>query len=120
MQRKKRSDIQTIRGTRASAWCGTLIGALMKLLGSSLRLTIRDECGIGSVETSTPPCIYLLWHNRFLVVPHAWRKLTQGRRRAVILTSASKDGDMVARAMAAFGLGAVRGSSSRRGVAALV
>lgn len=120
MQRKKRSDIQTIRGTRASALAGTFIGALMKSLGASLRLTIHDECGIGSSQAAFPPCIYLLWHNRFLIVPHAWRKLTKGHRRAVILTSASKDGDMVARAMAAFGLGAVRGSTSRRGVAALV
>jgi lysophospholipid acyltransferase (LPLAT)-like uncharacterized protein len=117
MQRKKRSDI---RSTRSSAFFGTLIGALMKALGSTLRLTIRDDCGVGHAFTTYPPCIYLLWHSRFLVVPYAWQRLTQGRRRAVALTSASKDGDMVARAMAAFGLGAVRGSSSRRGVAALV
>lgn len=120
MQRKKRSDVRTIRGTRASAIAGTLIGALMKSLGATLRLTVRDECGIGADNASFPPCIYLLWHSRFLIVPYAWRKLTRGRRKTVVLTSASKDGDMVARSMAAFGLGAVRGSSSRRGVAALV
>jgi lysophospholipid acyltransferase (LPLAT)-like uncharacterized protein len=117
MQRKKRSDI---RGTRSSAVFGTLIGLLMKTLGSTLRLTIRDDCGVGHAVTTYPPCIYLLWHSRFLIVPYAWRKLTQGRRKTVALTSASKDGDMVARAMATFGLGSVRGSSSRRGVAALV
>ena len=117
MQRRKRSDI---RGTRASALSGALIGILMKSLGATLRLTIRDEAGIGGAGAPPAPCIYLLWHSRFLIVPYAWRKLTQGRREAVILTSASKDGDMVARSMAAFGLGAVRGSSSRRGVAALV
>jgi lysophospholipid acyltransferase (LPLAT)-like uncharacterized protein len=117
MQRKKRSEI---RGTRSSAILGTLIGALMKTLGSTLRLTIRDDCGVGNAVSTYPPCIYLLWHSRFLIVPYAWQRLTQGRRRTVTLTSASKDGDMVARAMAAFGLGAVRGSSSRRGVAALV
>jgi lysophospholipid acyltransferase (LPLAT)-like uncharacterized protein len=53
-------------------------------------------------------------------VPPAWRKLCGSHRSTVTLTSASHDGDMVARAMAVFGLGAVRGSSSRRGVAALV
>lgn len=120
MQRKKRSDIRDIRGTRSSALFGTLIGALMKTLGSTLRLTLRDDSGIGKTDVPLAPCIYLLWHNRFLVVPYAWQKITQGRRSAVVLTSASKDGNMVARAMAAFGLGAVRGSSSRRGVAALV
>ncbi len=120
MQSKKRSDIRDIRGTRSSAIFGTLIGVLMKTLGSTLRLTLRDDSGIGKTDSPPAPCIYLLWHNRFLVVPYAWQKITQGRRKAVVLTSASKDGDMVARAMAAFGLGAVRGSSSRRGVAALV
>lgn len=121
MQRKKRSDIRTIRGTRTSAVFGTLIGTLMKGLGSTLRLTLRDEAGIGKAGgPPLAPCIYLLWHNRFLIVPFAWQKITRGRRSAVVLTSASKDGDMVARAMAAFGLGAVRGSSSRRAVAALV
>ena len=112
--------MSTIRGTRASALAGTLIGMLMKTLGATLRLTIRDESGIGNGQPVFPPCIYLLWHSRFLIVPYAWQKLTRGQRKAVVLTSASKDGDMVARSMAAFGLGAVRGSSSRRGVAALV
>lgn len=120
MASRKKSDVLTIRGTRSRAFFGALIGALMKLLGSTLRLRIRDDCGVGSAVETYPPCIYLLWHSRFLIVPYAWSKLTQGRRRAVVLTSASKDGAMVARAMAAFGLGAVRGSSSRRAVAALV
>ena len=67
-----------------------------------------------------PPVIYILWHNRFFTVPAAWNQLCGRHRKTVTLTSASHDGDMVARAMAVFGLGAVRGSSSRRGVAALV
>ena len=37
-----------------------------------------------------------------------------------MLTSASHDGAMLARAVGVFGIGSVRGSSSRRGVAALV
>ena len=53
-------------------------------------------------------------------MPPAWNRICYGHRKTVALTSASKDGDMVARAMAVFGLGAVRGSSSRRAVAALV
>ena len=119
MASRKKSDVLTIRGTRSRAFFGALIGALMKSLGSTLRLRIRDDCGLGNAA-DFPPCIYLLWHSRFLIVPYAWRKLIRGRRRTVVLTSASKDGAMVARAMASFGLGAVRGSSSRRAVAALV
>lgn len=109
-----------IRGDRKSALLGTLAGWVMRITASTLRMKIRDECGIGTAEKTLPPCVYILWHNRFFCVPPAWRKLCGNRRRTVTLTSASRDGDMVAKAMAVFGLGSVRGSSSRRAVAALV
>jgi hypothetical protein len=114
---KKRSEI---RGDRKSALLGTLAGWSMRLLAFTLRLEVRDLCGIGSPGAAVPPVIYILWHNRFFVVPPAWNRICYGHRKTVALTSASKDGAMVASAMAVFGLGAVRGSSSRRAVAALV
>jgi lysophospholipid acyltransferase (LPLAT)-like uncharacterized protein len=117
MSSKKRSEI---RGDRKSALLGTLAGWSMKLMAATLRLEVRDLCGAASREHPLPPAIFILWHNRFFVVPPAWSRLCHGRRKTVALTSASKDGDMVAHAMAVFGLGAVRGSSSRRAVAALV
>lgn len=117
MSQRKRHEI---RGDRKSAFYGLLVGWTMKMLVSTLRLEVRDHCGIGALGTALPPVIYILWHNRFFTVPAAWQKLCGARRRSVTLTSASRDGDMVARAMAVFGLGAIRGSSSRRGVAALV
>lgn len=117
MSSKDRSEI---RSDRKSALLGTLAGWTMKLLAGTLRLDVRDLAGIGSPNAAMPPVIYILWHNRFFVVPPAWRKLCGAHRKTVTLTSASHDGDMVARAMAVFGLGSVRGSSSRRGVAALV
>jgi lysophospholipid acyltransferase (LPLAT)-like uncharacterized protein len=109
-----------IRSDRKSALLGTLAGWTMKLLAATLRFDIRDRCGIGNAAQPMPPVIYILWHNRFFCVPPAWYRLCGGHRKTVALTSASHDGDMVARAMAVFGLGSVRGSSSRRGVAALV
>jgi lysophospholipid acyltransferase (LPLAT)-like uncharacterized protein len=117
MSSKKGSEVRT---NRKSAMLGTLAGWTMKLLAATLRFDIRDQCGIGSPANAIPPVIYALWHNRFFCVPPAWNRICYGHRRTVALTSASHDGDMVARAMAVFGLGSVRGSSSRRGVAALV
>ena len=117
MSRKKGTEI---RSDRKSAWLGSLAGWAMKLLAATLRFDIRDQCGIGGSTTTMPPVIYALWHNRFFCVPPAWNRICYGHRKTVALTSASHDGDMVARAMAVFGLGSVRGSSSRRGVAALV
>ena len=115
-----RRQSHEVRSNRKSALIGTLIGWTMKLVAATLRLEVRDRCGVGKPELAVPPVIYILWHNRFFTVPAAWNKICRKHRRSVTLTSASHDGDMVARAMAVFGLGAVRGSSSRRAVAALV
>jgi len=117
MSSKKGSEV---RGNRKSALIGTSAGWLMKLLAMTLRLEVRDDWGSSAPAKDLPPAIYTLWHSRFFIVPAAWGKISRGRRKVVALTSASHDGDMVAHAMAVFGLGAVRGSSSRRGVAALV
>lgn len=119
MSTRKRTEI---RGDRTSALLGTAAGWAMKLVTATLRLELRDECGLGNTDGSSriPPAIYILWHNRFFCVPPAWNRLCYGKRTTIALTSASRDGDMVARAMAVFGLGAIRGSSSRRAVAALV
>jgi len=117
MGRKKGSEI---RSDSKSAILGWVLGWMMKLLTATLRLEVRDLCGIGKPDGQVPPVIYILWHNRFFTVPAAWNKICRSHRKAVTLTSASHDGDLVARAMAVFGLGAVRGSSSRRAVAALV
>ncbi len=115
--KKKRSDI---RGDRKSALIGTLAGWMMRALAATLRMEIRDRCGIGNDPVTLRPAIYILWHNRFFVVPPAWNRICLGLRRTVALTSASKDGAMVAAAMKVCGLDAIRGSSSRRAVAALV
>ena len=109
-----------IRESRKTTVLGTTAGLLMKLVCGTLRFEFEDRCGLGEQGKFPDPVVYCLWHNRIFVVPAAWRKLCGDWRKAVVLTSASHDGAMVARAMGVFGLGSVRGSSSRRGVAALV
>lgn len=109
-----------VRSSRKSVVLGTIAGGLMKLWSYTLRFEIRDECGITKPGTHLGPVIFALWHNRIFAIPPVWWRTGGHQRKSVILTSASHDGDIVARAMAVFGLKAVRGSSSRRGVAALL
>ncbi len=92
----------------------------MAMLAKTLRVDLRDDSGFGDPDSKEPPVILIMWHNRIFAAPPFWKILYGGHRPCVALTSASHDGDMVAKAMAVFGIGAVRGSSSRRGVAALV
>jgi lysophospholipid acyltransferase (LPLAT)-like uncharacterized protein len=118
--RTPQRDRHAIRENRKAIMLGTMGGWIMRLCALTLRMQIEDRCGIGKPGSHPSPVIYALWHNRFFTVPSAWRKTCGTSRKSVVLTSASHDGAMVARAMAVFGLGAVRGSSSRRAVAALV
>jgi lysophospholipid acyltransferase (LPLAT)-like uncharacterized protein len=80
----------------------------VRALGATLRLT---EDGVESMQalwTARQPLIYAVWHGRILMVP--W--LNQRLRR-------TRDGELVARWVAHFGLSVVRGSSSRGGAEAL-
>lgn len=114
------SDKRTqIRESRKSTVAGRLAGWLMRVYCATFRYEIVDRCGFSRGEMDGP-LIYCLWHDRMLPVPYAWRKICPDRRSLVVLTSASHDGAVLAHAMSVFGIGAVRGSSSRRGVAALV
>ena len=109
-----------IRGTRKAAILGTLAGWAMRCWAKTLRYEIHDRCGITTRGDKLTPVIFALWHNRIFTIPPIWWKTGGNGRKSVVLTSASKDGAILSSAMAVFGLGAVRGSSSRRAVAALI
>lgn len=109
-----------VRDSSKARILGALAGWLMRLWCSTLRYGIEDRCGIGNPEEFEGPVVLVLWHNRIFPVPAAWRHSCGASRKMVVLTSASHDGAILARAMGVFGIGSVRGSSSRRGVAALV
>ena len=109
-----------IRGNRKTVILGTLAGWCMKLWSFTLRFEIEDRCGITRPATSSTPVILALWHNRIFTIPPVWWRTAGKQRKAVVLTSASHDGAMLAHAVAVFGIGSVRGSSSRRAVAALI
>lgn len=63
--------------------------------------------------------IWVFWHNRIFVLTTFYRKFAGGRKGA-ILSSASRDGEIIAALMSRSGMASVRGSSSRRGAAALL
>lgn len=99
---------------------GTLAGWFMKAWAATLRYEIEDRSGVTTPGNFPSPVIFALWHNRIFTIPPIWWKTGGRERNSVVLTSASHDGAMLSRAMAVFGLGAIRGSSSRRAVAALI
>lgn len=110
-----------IRESRKSTLLGTFAGWFMLLWCATLRYEIEDRAGVSRPGVFSGPVIFALWHNRIFYVPYAWTQLVKPVRPGlVVLTSASHDGATLAHSMAVLGMDAVRGSTSRRAVAALV
>jgi lysophospholipid acyltransferase (LPLAT)-like uncharacterized protein len=101
---------------RCLIWLGSL---LVKLLCATLRYRLIDEAGILEAGLLRP-FIVLIWHNRILAMPAVFRRYYPKRKGLLVLTSASRDGAYLSEFVRCFGIGSVRGSSSRRGAAALL
>jgi hypothetical protein len=98
-----------------------LAAGLVRTLGLTLRLTVTGVDALLPLWAAPRPVIYVVWHGRILMVPWVNERLrrTHGARRAAVLISRSRDGELMARYVGRFGLEVVRGSSSRGGGAAL-
>lgn len=95
---------------------GRLLASVIGGLGRCCRISIDDRCGMLDAPPDEP-LLWAFWHNRILIVPTVWRKYLP-KRSGAVLTSASKDGAILAETLRCFGAASVRGSSSRRGAAA--
>ena len=102
--------------TRGLIWLGSIF---VRLLCATLRYRLYDEARYFS-PPFTRPVVALIWHNRILAMPDAFRRYYRNRKGLVILTSASRDGAYLSEFVRCFGMGSVRGSSSRRGAAAFL
>jgi lysophospholipid acyltransferase (LPLAT)-like uncharacterized protein len=88
---------------------------LINLIGLTARFEVIGWKNHEQVEKSGGLPIYVFWHDRIFLTTYWWRK-----RRIVVMTSRSFDGEYIARFIQRFGYGAVRGSSTRGGVGAVV
>ena len=104
------------RRAKVLVWFGAL---LLKLLMRTLRCEVKDEAGFFA-ENAPKPVVTLIWHNRMLGLTAAFSRHYPARKGALVLASASRDGAYLAEFVRNFGVGAVRGSTSRRGSAALL
>lgn len=96
----------------------TLVWILMRTIGTTCRLRVHDpDDTIG--RPPDRPMIWIFWHNRIFMLPLVFRRYANGRKGA-ILSSASRDGELIAAVVSKVGLAPVRGSTSRRGINALL
>jgi lysophospholipid acyltransferase (LPLAT)-like uncharacterized protein len=93
-------------------WAGCL---LIRLIGPTLRFQTTLEEGCLSNGMSSPLGIYCFWHRCLIPVAYRYRN-----RNIAVMTSRSFDGEYTARIIKKLGFCAVRGSSSRGAVEALM
>jgi lysophospholipid acyltransferase (LPLAT)-like uncharacterized protein len=91
---------------------------LLRLWFRSLRYEVEDRCQVRT-RPKSQPLIGALWHNRLLLIPYVAARFLANRDGAALI-SASRDGSLIADVVERFGFLPVRGSSSRRGSAALL
>jgi len=88
---------------------------LIKFIGKTLRYELKDSQFYDSIAESGKIPIYSFWHNRIFAGTYYFRN-----RKIVVITSQSFDGEYIARFIMRLGYGAIRGSSTRGGIGALV
>jgi len=88
---------------------------LIKLIGRTLKFEVEGWEHWEAASRNEKIPIYTFWHNRVFLSTYFWR-----RRRIVVMTSQSFDGEYIARFIQRFGYGAARGSSTRGATGAVV
>src|SRR5579862_6606460 len=84
---------------------------VVRAVSRTWKIRVADLSGLGPAS-GLPPVIWVLWHNRLLVVPVLHERFFRHRKGAALI-SKSRDGALLARCIQLFGGEAVRGSSSR-------
>ena len=88
---------------------------LINLIGFTARFEVIGWNNHDKAEENGGLPIYVFWHDRIFLTTYWWRE-----RKIVVMTSRSFDGEYIARFIQRFGYGAVRGSSTRGAVGAVV
>lgn len=87
---------------------------LVRLLCFTLRYQNSAEPG-GPLDANERPMVWAFWHRCLIVATHRFQK-----RDIAVLTSRSFDGEIISRIIEKFGYGAVRGSSRRGALGAVL
>jgi lysophospholipid acyltransferase (LPLAT)-like uncharacterized protein len=91
-----------------------LAARTIRLLGRTMCLSTIGSETVDEFSRHGQPIIIAFWHGRQLMMPLAYRG-----RRASILISQHRDGEIIARIMHHFAFKPIRGSSTRGGMSAL-
>ncbi|MEP6821978.1 MAG: lysophospholipid acyltransferase family protein [Chthoniobacterales bacterium] len=103
---------------RSARWLTALGYRVLQLWAATLRFEVDDRSGLVG-QPRGEPFITAIWHNRLLLWAYAARRYLSNYE-GTGLTSASRDGELIAGLVERHGYEVVRGSTSRRGLRALL
>src|SRR5438045_3940882 len=87
----------------------------IKLIGSTVKFEVEGWENWEAASSNEHIPIYTFWHHTIFLSIYFWQ-----RRRIVVMTSQSFDGEYIARFIQRFGEGAARGSSTRGATGAFI
>jgi len=87
---------------------------LIRLIHRTMRIETEGRPPWEEIDREREGVIFTFWHNRLFLMPYAARG-----RKAAVLISQHRDGELISRTMSFFGISSVRGSSTRGGGMAL-
>ncbi len=88
---------------------------LILVIGRTIRFEVEGWKNFEAIENAGKIPIYAFWHDRIFASTYFFRE-----KGIAVITSQSKDGEYIARFIQRLGYGAIRGSSTRGGVGALI
>jgi lysophospholipid acyltransferase (LPLAT)-like uncharacterized protein len=92
-----------------------IIYFMINLIGGTVKFEVEGWENWKEASRDGRIPIYTFWHDRIFLSIYFWK-----RRRIVVMTSQSFDGEYIARFIQRFGSGAARGSSTRGATGAIV
>lgn len=93
---------------------GTAAAGVIRVLRATVRLRFHGDERIRAWERERRRFVLAFWHRHLVLMRYAYRG-----DRISVMVSRSRDGEVIAQAMARLGVGSVRASTSRGAVAGL-
>lgn len=90
---------------------GSVATGHIRFVKASTRWTTYNDAAAEAAWRGAEPIIVAFWHNRLALMPYCW----PSRAPFHMLISGHTDGQLIARAVSAFGISTIAGSSTRGG-----
>ena len=99
------------RHPKVRAGLGKLTSSYIRWVKATSRWSTINAAGAEPAWRGEAPIIVAFWHNRLALMPYCW----QSSEPFHMLISGHPDGQLIARAVGAFGIKTIAGSSTRGG-----